>query len=426
LPDRNGAAGGTRLDLNEEQDNPGPSEGGSQPAPGFRGATGQASGNVRWDRVEEILAAVNGRWAVTILRHLAVGISRPADLLKAVNDGQGRLSRKVMFEVLVRLVSARLVRRAEIRVWPRQTHYWLTAEGHGILNEISKLGTSGLGWLSMGQDSPEPPRGIDVSVPSPARVWNYLIGGKDHFAADREVGDAVAQAQPAAPVIARYVRRFQASAVDRLLQRGVRQFLDIGTGLPVAGSVHEIAQRSAPESRVVYVDNDPMVLAHARALLTSSPQGACDYIDADLREPGKILARASQTLDLTQPTAVLLIGVLHFIPDDDDPWGIVTRLLDGITGDAYLVIVHAANDLNPPEIGEAARRYNARSPVPFGPRSRPEIARFFSGSGTQLLPPGLVPLGGWWPDRTEDDTPDSDTAGYVGIGWRPPPPPRRT
>jgi hypothetical protein len=220
------------------------------------------------------------------------------------------------------------------------------------------------------------------------------------------------------------VRRFQASAIDRLLQQGVRQFLDIGTGLPTAGAVHEVAQRSAPGSRVVYVDNDPMVLAYARALLTSSPQGACDYIDTDLREPGKILARASQTLDLTQPTAVLLIAVLHFIPDDDDPWGIVTRLLDGITGDAYLVIAHAADDLNPHEIAEAARRYNERSPVPFRPRSRPEIARFFSGM--QLLPPGLVPLGSRWPDRPEDDTPDSDMAGYAGIGWRPARPPRRT
>jgi hypothetical protein len=257
-------------------------------------------------------------------------------------------------------------------------------------------------------------------VPSPARVWNYWIGGKDHFAADREVGDAAAQAMPALPVIARYTRRFQADAVDRLLSRGVRQFLDIGTGLPAAGAVHEVAQRSAPGSRVVYADNDPLVLAHARALLPSSPQGACDYIDADLREPGKILARASQTLDLARPVAVLLLAVLHFIPDDDDPWGIVTRLLDGITGDAYLVIGHAASDLNPSEIGEAARRYNERSPVPFVPRSRPEIARFFSGSDMQMLPPGLVPLGSWWPDRPEDDFPASDLGGYVGIEWRPP------
>jgi hypothetical protein len=266
-------------------------------------------------------------------------------------------------------------------------------------------------------EDPVTPPHVNTAVPSPARVWNYLIGGKDHFAVDREVGDVSTQALPTLPLIARYVRRFQASAVDRLLQRGVRQFLDIGTGLPVTGSVHEVAQRAAPESRVVYIDNDPMVLAHARALLTSSPQGACDYIDADLREPGKILARASQTLDLARPVAVLLLAVLHFIPDADDPWGIVARVLDGITGDAYLVIAHAANDLNPAGIDEAARRNNERSPVPFGPRSRPQVARFFSGM--QMLPPGLVSLGGWWPDRPKDDISDSDTAGHVGIGWRP-------
>jgi hypothetical protein len=272
------------------------------------------------------------------------------------------------------------------------------------------------------QDPVAPPH-LDVTVSSPARVWNYWIGGKDNFAVDREVGDATARAMPLLPLIARYVRLFQASAIDRLLDRGVRQFLDIGTGLPVAGSVHEVAQRSAPESRVVYVDNDSLVLSHARALLRSSPQGACDYLDADLREPGKILARASQTLDLSRPTAVLLLGVLHFLPDDDDPWAIVTRLLDGITGDAYLVIGHAASDVSPPQMGEAARRYNERSPVRIVPRTHEEIARFFSGM--EMLAPGLVPLGSWWPDRPKDDTPDSNRGGHVGIGWRPPQPLRQ-
>jgi hypothetical protein len=330
-----------------------------------------------------------------------------------------------MFDVLRRLSGLGLVRRVVVAGWPRETHYWLTSSGHGILADVSKIGVSDLRWFPLVEEDPAAPPHFNTAVPSPARVWNYLIGGKDHFAVDREAGDAATQAMPAAPVIARYTRRFQASAVDRLLQRGVRQFLDIGTGLPVAGSVHEVAQQSAPESRVVYVDNDPMVLAHARALLTSSPQGTCDYIDADLREPGKILAHASRTLDLARPVAVLLIAVLHFIPDDDDPWGIVTRLLDGITGDAYLIIGHGASDLNPAEGSEAARRYNERSPVPIMPRSRQEIARFFSGSGTQMLPPGLVPLGRWWPDRTEDGTQDSDMAGHVGIGWRPGRPPLR-
>ena len=372
---------------------------------------------------------VRGQWAVHLLRHLASGVSRPADLLESVNADAsaalGRtLSRKIMFEALRRMTDLGLVRRVAVEGRRPETHYWLTRSGHDILADVSKIGASNFGWFPLTAEDPVTPPRVNTAVPSPARVWNYLIGGKDHFAADREVGDVSMQAMPTLPVIARYVRRFQADAVDRLLQRGVRQFLDIGTGLPAAGSVHEVAQRSAPESRVVYVDNDPMVLAHARALLTSSPQGACDYIDADLREPGKILARASQTLDLSRPVAVLMLAVLHFIPDADDPWGIVARLLDGITGDAYLVICHAASDLNPSEIREAARRNNDRSPVPLGPRSRPQIARFFSG--TQMVPPGLVTLGSWWPDRSDDGTGDPDLGGHVGIGWRPPRPQRRT
>jgi DNA-binding HxlR family transcriptional regulator len=383
---------------------------------------GASAGDVQWDRITETLEAVNGRWAVHLLRHLASGVSRPADLLVSVNADAsaslGRtLSNKIMFEALRRLADLGLVRRVEVEGRRRETHYSLTSKGHDTLADIVKIGASELGRFPLTAQDPVTPRRFDAATPSPARVWNYWIGGKDNFAVDREIGDATAQAQPALPLIARYVRQFQASAVDRLLQRGVRQFLDIGTGLPVAGSVHEVAQRSAPESRIVYVDNDPLVLLHARALLKSSPQGACDYLDLDLREPGKILARASQTLNLAEPVAVFLIGVLHFLLDQDDPWGIVTRLLEGITGDVYLVIVHGASDVTPAEVSESARRYNERSPVSYSPRPRQEIARFFSG--TEMLPPGLVPLGSWWPDRPRVDVPDSDMAGYVGIGWRP-------
>lgn len=392
-------------------------------------ADGDPTGDVRWDRVSEILEAVNGRWAVHLLRHLASGVSRPADLMASVNADTGAtlgrtLSGKIMFEALRRLADLDLVERVEVEGRGPETHYWLTRKGHDILAGIAKIGASDFGWFPLTAQDPVPPPHIDKATPSPARIWNYLIGGKDNFAADREAGDAATRAMPAAPLIARYTRRFQASAVDRLVQQGVRQFLDIGTGLPVAGSVHEVAQRSAPESRVVYVDNDPLVLMHARVLLTSSSQGACDYVDADLREPGKILARASQTLDLGQPVALLLIAVLHFLPDEDDPWGICTRLLDGITGDAYLVVSHGTSDMNSAEASEAIRLYNERSSVPFWPRSHTEIARFFSG--TQMLPPGLVTLGSWWPDRPKDDISDCDLAGYVGIGWRPAPPLRRT
>jgi S-adenosyl methyltransferase len=264
---------------------------------------------------------------------------------------------------------------------------------------------------------------IDLTRPSIARVYDYWLGGKDSFPADRELSGKLTEMLPLTPVLARENRAFLGRAVGYVAAQGVSQFIDAGAGLPTSPAVHEIARSRNPGTRILYVDNDPLVLAHARALLTSSPQGACDYIDVDLREPGKILARASQTLNLTQPVAVLLLAVLHFIPDADDPWGIVTRLLDGITGDAYLVICHAASDLNPSEIREAARRNNERSPVPIGPRSRPQIARFFSG--TQMMPPGLVTLGSWWPDRPDDGTGDSDLGGHVGMGWRAGRPPRR-
>jgi hypothetical protein len=211
---------------------------------------------------------------------------------------------------------------------------------------------------------------VDTTVASPARVWDFLRGGRDNFEADRVAAEAALAGQPNLRAVAQQVRLFQGDAVRRLVtDYGVRQFLDIGTGVPGAGSVHEVAQKAAPECRVVYVDNDPMVLSHARALLTSTPEGACAYIDEDLRNPGAILARAAETLDLSQPTAVLLIAVLHFIPDAADPWAITSRLLGGITGDAYLAVSHAASDLSPADESMAAN-YNTAVPVSIWPRPR--------------------------------------------------------
>jgi hypothetical protein len=268
----------------------------------------------------------------------------------------------------------------------------------------------------MDHDPPAPP-GIDPAVPSPARIWNYWLGGKDNFPADRAAAEETLAAMPSLAAAARLGRRVQADMVLDLVGRGVRQFLDIGTGLPVAGAVHEIAQRAAPESRVVYVDNDPMVLAHARALLTSSPQGACDYLTADLRDPDAILAHAAKTLDLARPVAIILIAVLHFIPDAEDPWAITARLLDGIAGEAYLAIGHGAADLSA-SAGGAARAYNERSPANVRLRTREEVARFFTGM--QMLGPGLVPLAGWAPGGTEGMGPDADLgSAYVGFARRP-------
>src|SRR6201996_4906695 len=178
--------------------------------------------------------------------------------------------------------------------------------------------------------------GVDPTVPSPARVWNFWVGGKDHFEADRALAEQFGQVVPGMPLIARLTRQLIADTVSKLAAAGIRQFRDIGTGLPTADNTHEVAQRLAPDSRVVYVDNDPVVLAHARALLTSSREGKTAYLDADLREPAKILGQAAEVLDFSQPVAVLLVAVLHFIQDADDPYGIVTTLLEAVPSGSYL------------------------------------------------------------------------------------------
>ena len=257
--------------------------------------------------------------------------------------------------------------------------------------------------------------GLDISVPNPARMWNYWVGGKDNFTADREAADKVLQAMPAMPVIARLVRRFLIDAVGQLAGGyGIRQFLDIGTGLPTADNTHDVAQRAAAESRIVYADHDPVVLTHARALLTSSPEGKTDYVQADLRDTGAILAGAARTLDFGQPVAVLLIAILHFIPDADDPYGIVKRLMGPLPPGSCLVIAHAASDIASGATAEMARRYNELSPVPITPRGREQVTRFFDG--LDMMPPGLVPLRQWGDPGQAEAGPAGDLAGYCGIG----------
>ena len=189
---------------------------------------------------------------------------------------------------------------------------------------------------------------FDPTVPNPARMWNYWLGGKDNFAADRQAAERVLEAMPSLPLIARAARLFLIDAVHQLAtEHGIRQFLDIGTGLPTADNTHDVAQRAAPESKIVYVDYDPVVLTHAQALLTSSPEGQTDYIQADLRDTDTILKGAARTLDLTRPVAILLIAVLHFIPDADDPYAVVARLMDAVPSGSYLVIAHAAGRHRP-------------------------------------------------------------------------------
>src|SRR6202000_1925616 len=203
-------------------------------------------------------------------------------------------------------------------------------------------------------------------------------------------------------------RQFIAATVTELAADGIRQFLDIGTGLPTADNTHEVAQRLAPDSRVVYVDNDPVVLAHARALLTSTPEGKTAYLDADLRDPAKILAQAAQTLDFSQPVAVLLIAVLHFIPDSDDPYRIAATLMDAVPPGSYLAILHAASDVGSDDMPEAERRYNERASARFHARDREEIRRFFDG--LELTGPGLVNLSRWPMGSSSGDSGHGDVA----------------
>jgi hypothetical protein len=245
--------------------------------------------------------------------------------------------------------------------------------------------------------SPKP----DTSVPHSARVWNYWMGGKDNFAADRAVGDQVRDMYPEIVEIARASRAFLVRAVRYLAgEAGIRQFLDIGTGLPTAGNTHEVAQAVAPESRIVYVDNDPLVLVHARALLTSTEQGVTDYIDADVRDPDKILQQAADTLDFSQPIAIMMLGILGNVLDTDEARAIVSRLVGAVPSGSYLVINDGTDTV---EAGVESARVRGDAGDPYCLRSPQLIARFFDG--LDLLPPGVVSTPNWRPDPSTANPP---------------------
>jgi SAM-dependent methyltransferase len=243
---------------------------------------------------------------------------------------------------------------------------------------------------------------FDISVAHQARVYNYVLGGKDHYAADRAAAEAWMKVYPELAFDMRANRAFLGRVVRYLAgEAGIRQFLDIGTGIPAAGNTHEVVQAIAPESRVVYVDYDPVVLAHARALLTSNQAGATEYVDADLRDPGKVLDRAGQALDFTRPVAVTLLAILHAIPDADDPHAIVARLLDAVPPGSYLALSHPASDRLDQEtkdaLGDVTDRMVAQE-ITY--RSREQVARFFEG--TDLVEPGIVPVEGWRPEPGDE------------------------
>jgi S-adenosyl methyltransferase len=236
--------------------------------------------------------------------------------------------------------------------------------------------------------------GLDPRVPHSARVYAYWLGGKDFYPADRRAAQEVMRRRPEVVAGARANRQFLARVVRFLVGScGIRQFLDIGTGLPAPDSTHEAAQRVAPECRVVYVDNDPLVLAHARALLTSTPPGTCDYVDADLRDTGTILTKAAETLDFARPVAVLLLAVLHFILDAQDPARIVAALAGGLAPGSFVALSHVTADFAPEQVSAAAVAYNALAPVRVTPRSHPQVTGLFGG--LPLVAPGVVRVSEW-------------------------------
>ncbi len=258
--------------------------------------------------------------------------------------------------------------------------------------------------------------GLDTSVAHPARVYDYWLGGKDNFAADREAAERVLAVTPGLRFRVRANRAFLGRATRFLAaDAGIRQFLDIGTGIPSGDNTHEVAQRAAPDARVLYVDNDPIVLLHAQALLRSTPQGATDYLQADLREPGRILDRAADVLDLGQPVAVMLLGVLHLISDAEDPWAIVARLMAAMPAGSYLAISHPAIDIGRGQ-ADAQRTYNERVSTPQTLRTRDQVARFFTG--LELVEPGLVQVHQWRPDP-DDFTPEGVVSAHGAVGRKP-------
>jgi len=264
----------------------------------------------------------------------------------------------------------------------------------------------------------QPPPGINTSVPQSARIWNYWLGGKDNFPVDRAAGDQYIEVFPGIVDIARASRGFLTRAVRYLASEAqVRQFLDIGTGLPTANNTHQVAQQVAPEARIVYVDNDPLVLTHARALLTSTPEGATDYVDADLHDPDKILEAAAATLDFTRPVALMLMGILGHVANYDEARSIVRRLLDPLPSGSYLALNDGTNVISK-AFEQAQEGYNQSGAVPYVLRSPEQLAGFFEG--LEMVEPGLVSCPQWRPDPADPGGhPAAEVDAFGGVGRKP-------
>jgi SAM-dependent methyltransferase len=261
---------------------------------------------------------------------------------------------------------------------------------------------------------------IDTTKPHSARMYDYFLGGKDHFAADRETAHKAMASWPAVRTAVRENRAFLGRAVRYLVaEAGIRQFLDIGTGLPSANNVHEVAQNAAPSCRIVYVDNDPLVLAHARALLTSAPEGKTAYIHADFREPERILADQAtrQTLDLTKPVALMLVAILHFLPDSDDPRRLIQTMLDALPSGSCLVATHVTPEHDREGVMGLERTYKAAG-VAAQSRVVDEFADL-AFRGLDLIDPGLVLVSEWRPDSPDPRPLASEVNWYGGVARKP-------
>jgi len=261
-----------------------------------------------------------------------------------------------------------------------------------------------------------PGRRFDPSVPHPARVYGYWLGGKDHYPADRRAAEEVMARRPQVVAGARANRAFLARVVRYLAgECGIRQFVDIGPGLPAPGNTHDLAQAIAPDSKVVYVDNDPLVLVYARALLTSTPQGTCDYLDADVRDTPAVLKGARQTLDFTRPAAVLMLAVLHFLAGADDPATVVAALARPLAPGSYVAISHLTADFAPGPVTAGVKAYNTQVPTAVIPRSHTQVSALFAG--LPLVPPGVVPLTEWRPSISGPSLASADL--YAGLARTP-------
>ncbi|RKS70961.1 O-methyltransferase involved in polyketide biosynthesis [Actinomadura pelletieri DSM 43383] len=257
---------------------------------------------------------------------------------------------------------------------------------------------------------------IDTSVSHSARIWDYWLGGKENYPVDRRLGDQIAEVLPDIVEQARADRRFLKRVVEYFIGQGVRQFLDIGTGLPTVDNTHEVAQRLAPESRIVYVDNDPLVLAHARALLTSTAQGETAYLDADMYDPETILRGARDTLDFSRPVAVTMLGVVWHITDDREAHRIIGRLMDETAPGSHLAIAHPTIEVTGERMAEAIRQWNRFGKPPGIHRSPARIKALFTG--LELVEPGVVSCTRWRPEALPFGEP-AESDQYCGVARKP-------